>query len=82
EPDTEKGRFGRMDINGAVHYNAESKRMDQADAEELGEAVPLRQMQYTEHSPSPAPPSPSLPPASYGGSLEPPSYFPDNRRRV
>ncbi|KAJ1832003.1 hypothetical protein LPJ63_003855 [Coemansia sp. RSA 2711] len=82
EPDTEKGRFGRMDINGAVHYNAERKRMDQADAEELGEAVPLRQMQYTEHSPSPAPPSPSLPPASYGGSLEPPSYFPDNRRRV
>ncbi|KAJ2065897.1 hypothetical protein IW146_000551 [Coemansia sp. RSA 922] len=52
EPDTEKGRFGRMDINGAAHYNI-SKRIDSAKAEELGEALPLTQLTYDNY-PSPA----------------------------
>ncbi|KAJ2064243.1 hypothetical protein GGI17_001128 [Coemansia sp. S146] len=51
EPDTEKGRFGRMDINGAAHYNI-SKRIDSAKAEELGEALPLTQLTYDNY-PSP-----------------------------
>ncbi|KAJ2558339.1 hypothetical protein EV175_000835 [Coemansia sp. RSA 1933] len=51
-PDTEKNRrFGRMDINGAVRYNI-NRKIDPAEAEELGEAVPLRQMQYAD-SPQP-----------------------------
>ncbi|KAJ2021038.1 hypothetical protein IWW57_004944, partial [Coemansia sp. S610] len=52
EPDTEKGRFGRMDINGAAHYNV-AKRIDSTKAEELGEAMPLTQLAYTSY-PSPA----------------------------
>ncbi|KAJ2608378.1 hypothetical protein EV177_005013 [Coemansia sp. RSA 1804] len=52
-PDTETSRrFGRMDINGAVHYKINNK-LDPAEAEELGEAVPLRQMQYAS-TPQPA----------------------------
>ncbi|KAJ2738644.1 hypothetical protein GGI20_006244, partial [Coemansia sp. BCRC 34301] len=53
EPDTEKGRFGRMDINGAARYNI-NKRIDSAKAEELGEAMPLTQFVYDNHPPSAA----------------------------
>ncbi|KAJ2621868.1 hypothetical protein GGI26_003711 [Coemansia sp. RSA 1358] len=52
EPDTEKGRFGRMDINAAAHYRL-SKGIDPDESVELGEVAPLRQMQYAEY-PQPA----------------------------
>ncbi|KAJ2000857.1 hypothetical protein GGI02_000196 [Coemansia sp. RSA 2322] len=51
EPDTEKGRFGRMDINGAARYNI-NKRIDSAEAEELGEAMPLTQLSHDVYPPS------------------------------
>ncbi|KAJ2140717.1 hypothetical protein IW142_005258 [Coemansia sp. RSA 564] len=72
ELDTEKGRFDRMDINGAVRYNT-NKQMDPADADDMGEAVPLRQMQFTEHTP---------PSASHGVGLQAPSYLPNDRYHV
>ncbi|KAJ2781894.1 hypothetical protein H4R18_002600 [Coemansia javaensis] len=52
EPDTEKGRFGRMDINGAARHNT-GKRIDSIQAEALGDATPLRSMQFVER-PEPA----------------------------
>ncbi|KAJ2162353.1 hypothetical protein GGF46_000717 [Coemansia sp. RSA 552] len=47
EPDTEKGRFGRMDINGAARYNA-NKHVDTVLGEP-SDSVPLRDMQFVEH---------------------------------
>ncbi|KAJ2394050.1 hypothetical protein GGI23_004838, partial [Coemansia sp. RSA 2559] len=85
-PDTEKSRrFGRMDINGAVRYNI-NRKIDPAEAEELGEAVPLRQMQYAD---SPQPVAFHSDNAYYsnnenyatkfGQMPEPPNYYHGNR---
>ncbi|KAJ2721363.1 hypothetical protein GGI07_004033 [Coemansia sp. Benny D115] len=44
EPDTEKNRrFGRMDINGAVHYGI-ATQVDSPRAQEMGDTVPLRSL--------------------------------------
>ncbi|PIA14427.1 DUF300-domain-containing protein [Coemansia reversa NRRL 1564] len=73
EPDTEKGRFGRMDINGAARYNID-KRVGTAEADMLGDDIPLRQMQFTEYT-SPAP--------VYEASAQlSPTYLPNDRHRV
>ncbi|KAJ1728469.1 hypothetical protein LPJ61_004015, partial [Coemansia biformis] len=49
EPDTEKGRFSRMDINGAVRYKT-ALRVDSGSfgTDAVDDQIPLRQMGYTE----------------------------------
>lgn len=64
EPDTEKGRrFGKMDINGAVRYNVGKEAAGSAyGGDDMGESVPLNQMQHaapnnsTTQAPPPIPP--------------------------
>ncbi|KAJ1892870.1 hypothetical protein LPJ66_006091 [Kickxella alabastrina] len=61
EPDTEKGRFGRMDINGAAHYGIDKQTGLLDAAKEMEETLPLR----------PIPPAEFAPPAATSQSPTP-----------
>ncbi|KAJ1724317.1 hypothetical protein LPJ53_001400 [Coemansia erecta] len=75
EPDVEKGRFGKMDINGAARFGID-KQQGLSVNEDVGDTIPLNQTTYGQY------PSPSPPAAAYGtpGSMAqpqqaPPAYY-------